>query len=80
MRGPGPILSIELATEAQARALPRHLALFRDATSLGGVESLVEWRRKQDPEAPATLLRLSVGLEDPEDLVRDLERGLARLG
>ena len=80
MRGPGPILSIELATEAQARALPRHLALFRDATSLGGVESLVEWRRKQDPEAPPTLLRLSVGLEDPEDLVRDLERGLARLG
>jgi cystathionine gamma-synthase len=80
MRGPGPILSIELASEAQARALPRELALFRDATSLGGVESLVEWRRKHDPEAPPALLRLSIGLEDPDDLVRDLERGLARIG
>ncbi len=79
MRGPGPILSIELASEDAARALPRHLILFRDATSLGGVESLVEWRRRQDPEAPPTLLRLSVGLEDPEDLIADLERGLARI-
>jgi cystathionine gamma-synthase len=77
MRGPGPILSIELATEAAARALPAALTLFRDATSLGGVESLAEWRRKHDPEAPATLVRLSVGLEDPADLVADLERALA---
>jgi cystathionine gamma-synthase len=80
MRGPGPILSIELASEEAARALPRRLALFRDATSLGGVESLVEWRRRHDPEAPPTLLRLSVGLEDPGDLVADLERGLACAG
>ncbi len=80
MSGPGPILSIELASEAAARELPRHLALFRDATSLGGVESLIEWRRKHDPEAPPTLLRLSIGLEEPEDLVADLERGLARVG
>ena len=76
MRGPGPILSIELASEEAARALPEHLSLFRDATSLGGVESLVEWRRKHDAEAPPTLLRLSVGLEDPADLIADLERGL----
>lgn len=79
MRGPGPILSIELATEEAARDLPRRLSLFRDATSLGGVESLVDWRRKHDPEAPPALLRLSVGLEDPEDLERDLERGLAEV-
>jgi len=78
MRGPGPILSIELATEAAARALPGALSLFRDATSLGGVESLAEWRRKHDPEAPPTLVRLSVGLEDPDDLVADLARALAR--
>src|SRR5512138_70673 len=50
MTGPGPILSIELATEDAARKLPKHLALFRDATSLGGVESLIEWRRKVDHE------------------------------
>jgi cystathionine gamma-synthase len=77
MRGPGPMLSIELATEAQARALPGRLKLFRNATSLGGVESLVEWRRRQDPEAPPTLLRISVGLEDAEDLAADLLAGLA---
>ena len=76
MRGPGPVLSIELADEAAARALPGRLRLFRDATSLGGVESLVEWRRKHDPEAPPALLRLSVGLEDPADLVADLEQAL----
>ncbi len=79
MRGAGPILSVELASEEAARALPGHLSLFRDATSLGGVESLVEWRRKHDPHAPATLLRLSVGLEEFEDLASDLEVGLARV-
>ncbi len=78
MRGPGPILSIELASEQAARELPRHLQLFRDATSLGGVESLIEWRRKQDPEASPTLLRLSVGLETPEDLIADLNQALAK--
>lgn len=77
MSGFGAILSIELGSEEAARELPRHLSLFRDATSLGGVESLVEWRRKHDPEAPPALLRISVGLEELEDLVRDLERGLA---
>ena len=80
MRGPGPILSIELASEEDARALPGRLALFRDATSLGGVESLVEWRRKHDPEAPPALLRLSIGLEDPADLIADLASALARAG
>jgi len=79
MRGPGPVLSFELASEEAARLLPRRLRLFRDATSLGGVESLVEWRRKHDPEAPPTLLRVSAGIEDPEDLIADLDRGLAEL-
>lgn len=76
MRGPGPMLSIELASERQARELPGRLRLFRDATSLGGVESLVEWRRRVDPEAPPTLLRLSVGIEDAGDLEADLLAGL----
>ena len=50
--------------------------LFGDATSLGGVESLVEWRRQYDDSISPYLLRLSIGLEDPEDLKRDLLRGL----
>jgi cystathionine gamma-synthase len=76
MAAGGPILSIELASEEAARWLPRRLTLFRDATSLGGVESLVEWRRKHDPEAPPGLLRLSIGLEDPDDLEADLAQAL----
>lgn len=80
MRGGGPMLSIELSTEERARALPGALRLFRDATSLGGVESLAEWRRKFDAEAPPGLVRLAVGVEDPGDLEADLARGLATVG
>ncbi|HSM94213.1 MAG TPA: PLP-dependent aspartate aminotransferase family protein [Anaeromyxobacteraceae bacterium] len=79
MKGAGPMLSIELETEAAARALPGELTLFRAATSLGGVESLIEWRRRLDANAPPTLLRVSVGLEDADDLAADLLAGLARL-
>src|SRR5919201_729443 len=79
MRGPGAVLSIELADEAAARELPGRLRLFRDATSLGGVESLIEWRREHDPGAPPALLRISVGLEDADDLVADMAQGLAAL-
>jgi len=78
MRGPGGVMSIELDDPESAQSLPSRLKLFRDATSLGGVESLIEWRRKHDPHAPPALLRISVGLEDPEDLISDLELGLAR--
>ncbi|HSN15614.1 MAG TPA: PLP-dependent aspartate aminotransferase family protein [Anaeromyxobacteraceae bacterium] len=79
MRGPGPMLSIELANEEAAQELPRHLKLFRDATSLGGVESLIEWRYKLDKQAPPALLRVSVGLEEPEDLIADLAQGLSKV-
>ena len=37
------LFALELSTEEAAKALPAELALFRDATSLGGVESLIEW-------------------------------------
>jgi cystathionine gamma-synthase len=73
MRGGfGGCLSLELADERMARALPGILRLFRDATSLGGVESLIEWRRKYDDAVSPRLLRVSVGLEDVEDLQADL--------
>ena len=77
MRGPGGVLSMELDSEPAARALPARLRLLRDATSLGGVESLIEWRRRHDPQAPPALLRVSVGLEDPEDLIEDLRKALS---
>lgn len=80
MRAGGPMMAIELSTEERARALPGALRLFHDATSLGGVESLAEWRKKYDPEAPPGLVRLAIGVEAPEDLERDLAEGLARVG
>eukprot|EP00931_Biecheleriopsis_adriatica_P059977 TRINITY_DN35978_c0_g1_i1.p1 TRINITY_DN35978_c0_g1~~TRINITY_DN35978_c0_g1_i1.p1 ORF type:complete len:418 (+),score=94.23 TRINITY_DN35978_c0_g1_i1:49-1302(+) len=74
--GYGGCFALELTSEEAARALPGTLRLFRDATSLGGVESLIEWRRKYDKAISPLLLRVSVGLEDFEDLRKDLERGI----
>jgi cystathionine gamma-synthase len=56
------------------------LRLWKRATSLGGVESLVEHRASVEGPQSTTapdLLRLSVGLEDTDDLIRDLEQALA---
>uniref|UniRef100_A0A7S0FWK7 Cystathionine gamma-synthase n=1 Tax=Pyrodinium bahamense TaxID=73915 RepID=A0A7S0FWK7_9DINO len=77
--GFGGCFALELATEAAARALPGALSLFRSATSLGGVESLAEWRRKYDPAVSPLLLRLSVGLEEREHLQADLQRAILQV-
>ena len=56
-----------------------NLKLFLNATSLGGTESLVEHRASMEGEystAPPNLLRLSVGLEHPDDLIEDLRQAL----
>jgi cystathionine gamma-synthase len=53
--------------------------LFVRATSLGGVESLIEHRasiKGEDPRTPQGLLRLSIGLEHPDDLIEDLSQAL----
>jgi cystathionine gamma-synthase len=81
--GFGGMLSIELADgEEAAIALAAHVQLWRRATSLGGPESLIEHRASiegPDSRTPRSLLRLSVGLEDPADLIADLDQALARL-
>ncbi|BGO96806.1 putative trans-sulfuration enzyme [Rhodotorula toruloides] len=58
-----------------ATNLPHSLKFFVPATSLGGVESLIEQRSLSDPNADPRLIRLSIGLEDFEDLKRDLVQG-----
>jgi cystathionine gamma-synthase len=70
--GFGPVFSIYMKEVQQARSLPSKLRLFHHATSLGGVESLIEWRRMSDNEVDETLLRVSVGVENWEDLKNDL--------
>lgn len=67
-----PTFSIHVKTETFAKYFPSKLKYFFHATSLGGVESLVEWRVLSDPEAEPTILRLSIGLEDAQDLIDDL--------
>ncbi|MBP7241062.1 PLP-dependent aspartate aminotransferase family protein [Amaricoccus sp.] len=82
--GFGGMLSLLVAgTEPQAVDVARFAEVFIPATSLGGVESLIEHRRTvegEDSPAPPTLLRLSVGIEDPADLIADLEQALERAG
>jgi|SRR5436190_10075848 len=65
--------------EAAKRVVGRARLFFR-ATSLGGVESLIEHRRTSEgasARAPADLVRLSIGLEHPDDLIADLRQALA---
>ncbi|KAH7376893.1 cystathionine gamma-synthase [Plectosphaerella cucumerina] len=70
--GFGPVFALWMKTEEDARQLPSKLRLFHHATSLGGVESLVEWRRMSDARIDATLLRFSIGVENWEDLRDDM--------
>jgi cystathionine gamma-synthase len=80
--GFGGMLSLLVAGDAaRATAIAAGTSVFTPATSLGGVESLIEHRASvEGPHSvvPANLLRLSVGIEDPEDLVADLEAALER--
>jgi cystathionine gamma-synthase len=67
----------------RARDVARFAQVFIPATSLGGVESLIEHRKTiEGPHSavPGNLLRLSVGIEDPGDLIADLEQALERAG
>lgn len=80
MTGPGSMISIEVRGGADAaQAVAERTRLWVHATSLGGVESLLERRRRwamENPLVPESLLRLSVGIEDPADLWADLDRAL----
>lgn len=77
--GFGPVFSIWLKREELARHFPSKLHLFHHATSLGGVESLIEWRKMSDPKVEGTLLRISIGVENWEDLKADMIHGFKEL-
>jgi cystathionine gamma-synthase len=80
MQAGGALLSILVKGAAQeAIAVASGTRIFKQATSLGGVESLVEHRFSVEGEhsvSPQNLLRLSVGVEDVEDLLQDIEQAL----
>jgi cystathionine gamma-synthase len=81
--GFGGMLSIRVGSEAAAVATAAHVELWKRATSLGGVESLIEHRASiEGPGSPCPpdLLRLSVGIEDVDDLFADLDQALKGAG
>jgi cystathionine gamma-synthase len=78
--GFGGMMSIRVAAgERAAIDAAARVEVWKRATSLGGVESLIEHRASvegPDTPCPPDLLRLSVGVEDPNDLYADLDRAL----
>ena len=80
MRDFGGMLSFEiLGGRAEAFAVAARLKVITRATSLGGTHSLIEHRASIEgphTRAPESLLRLSVGLEDADDLIADMEQAL----
>ena len=71
----GGMLSFEMETEDMAMALAGGVTLIKRGTSLGGTETLIEHRASIEPldtNTPRSLLRVSVGLEDADDLIEDL--------
>jgi len=78
--GFGGMLSVRVARgEMAAISAAARVKLWKRATSLGGVESLIEHRASIEgagTPAPSDLLRLSVGIEDAQDLIADLDQAL----
>jgi len=76
----GGMLSIQVhGGAAEAMAVAARVKLLTRATSLGGVESLIEHRASVEgphTTTPANLLRISIGLEHPDDLIADLRQAL----
>jgi cystathionine gamma-synthase len=81
--GFGTMMAVEIAgTPAETDAVCSATHIWVHATSLGGVESLLERRRSwamEDALVPETLIRLSVGIEHPEDLWSDLSQALSQV-
>jgi cystathionine gamma-synthase len=82
MSGFGSLISIDLADARTAERFVEGCSLWGFATSLGGVESTLERRRRWGGEllsVPEGLVRMSVGIEHVEDLWADLAQALDRL-
>ncbi|MFB8176504.1 cystathionine gamma-lyase [Streptomyces sp. NPDC055966] len=77
MRRYGCVVSFTLPTRARAERFLASLRLVEDATSFGGVRSTAERRRRWGgDDVPEGFIRMSVGAEDPEDLIADVLRAL----
>lgn len=82
--GFGGMLSFEpLGSRDEAISIIQACSVFKNATSLGGVESLIEHRKTSEgaikTETPESLLRCSIGIESADDLITDLGQALERV-
>src|SRR5262249_151475 len=78
--GIGGLLSFDVAGAEEARRVETSLELITNATSLGGVDSVLGARAPREPErGPPGLLRLRAGLESREEVWSDLDRALGTL-
>jgi cystathionine gamma-synthase len=79
--GYGGMLSLRIkGGEVRALEIVSKCQVFVRATSLGGVESLIEHRYSIEGSSspiPKDLLRLSIGIEDVDDLIEDLEKAIS---
>ncbi len=82
MSGPGYMISVDLGSEVDAELFCKSLTLATYATSLGGVETLVERRARHKGErmTPPGLVRMSVGIEQVDDIWFDFDRALVAIG
>ncbi|MCU0315200.1 MAG: PLP-dependent aspartate aminotransferase family protein [Fimbriimonadaceae bacterium] len=89
MKGFGGMLAVEFVSEAIAREVAQTTEIFLLAESLGGVESLIAFPplmshatmtedQRLERGIPPSLLRISCGIEDPEDLIEDLKQAISR--
>lgn len=83
MAGPGSLLSFQVATAEHAERIPSAVSMITHAVSLGGIDTLIQHPAglthrpvAAGAKPPATLLRVSVGLEDPSDVVADLVQAI----
>ncbi|BAS16963.1 methionine gamma-lyase [Arthrobacter sp. Hiyo8] len=83
MSGPGSLISFDLESAEHAERIPGAVRLITHAVSLGGIDTLIQHpagltHRPVAPEAKpqARMLRLSIGLEDPADIIDDLVQAL----
>ncbi|PWN50504.1 cystathionine gamma-synthase [Violaceomyces palustris] len=77
--GWSPTFAFRTSKPEYARILPHMVTYFTPATSLGGVESLLEHRIMSDPKDDPRLIRISVGLEEFEDLRADLLSAFSKI-
>ena len=76
---PPATFSFELESQSQALSFTRSLLLCKQATSLGGIETLIDWRYLYDTSVSPALLRVSIGIEEADDLIADFQQALAQV-